>query len=157
MKPVLEITGTRDGTDVPALAAILDVIEPEGSGLAWALFYLDATSAAGVGGVVDDLSLADLKARSEAPTGIRLSWQEFRSLVVRLDQVVWGAFAGFRKGYPEPNYRTDPEFRSVELVIEAVDGGYWEVYTTDRQLLDRFLTAFPGRARFPQVQNRPAD
>jgi hypothetical protein len=141
---LIEITGSEAGCDTPQLAAILEALGPEGQQLAWSLFFLDAP------GEPDGLC-----ARSEAPSGVRVSWDELRRLADRLEAVYWGTFAAYRPEAGHPDYRSDPRFGTSDLVIEAIDGGYWEVHTSDPRLVERLVAAFPGRARLPRLTTVP--
>jgi hypothetical protein len=152
MRLALKILGSREGRDVPALSHLLDALGPEGAGMAWSVFHLTAgvMRTGPVPGGLASHALVDLQALSREPTGVRLSWPDLRALAARVEPIRWGTFAAVRDPGVVPNYRTDPGFRSSDLVLEAVDGSYWEVYTAERRLAERLAAAFPGRVRYPQ-------
>jgi hypothetical protein len=80
---------------------------------------------------------------NESPTGLILSWAQLREYAQGLKEIVNGTFIAYAEGVLVPHFHLGMDiYAPSELVIEAVDTTYWQVYARDEQLLRRIQGTF---------------
>lgn len=119
---------------MPTLADILGILEMRGGNLNWAVLSLWATGKAPGWGTVVDFE----KTVAALPNGYPLTWGELEMLAGSLDQVIDGVFIGCRDPEALHRYPSDSDlYASCDVVVEANDGTYWEIHTSDAEIVAR--------------------
>lgn len=121
------------------LKTLLDVVGDDGATLVWTVQALSVSGTLG-----DGRSVVELEEESRRPPhGLVMSWNDLTSLASRLTQVQDGVFAGCAAQDQIPAAGDDEAlYRQTEIVLEAIDSSFWNVYSSDQNLLKRFRERF---------------
>lgn len=121
------------------LPSLLDTLVDEGPRLTWVVQHLSTSGDLGSGKSVLDLE----KESRTPPYGIVIAWRELVDLAHRFAQVQDGVFAGCTDPNKLPRIDAlDEPHRLCEVVLEAVDSSYWEIFARDDAILSRLRRQF---------------
>ena len=121
------------------LPRILDVFEPEGGTMTWAMFDLWI-----IGNLGGGKSVLDLEQESRTvPKGKCVAWRELRAFSEAVTQIIEGTFVGCTKSNTIPDRLTSEALQACDVVISAVDSSFWEVTVHEGHLMKRLQNTFP--------------
>jgi hypothetical protein len=144
MSGLLRIHDTADHGPLSFdLADLLEIISTEGPSMRWCILYLDE--------VVwkQDyplMALEELYAKvDDSPNGLSMSWDELVEISHAIVQTIDGTYIAYREGQVVPEYpgdRFEDLYAASEVVFQAVDSTYWEVYARNDEVLNRYKSAY---------------
>jgi len=138
MKQTIRIADKDDRGILIGLPRLLDILEPEGSQLSWAMFDLWIT------GLSEGESVFDLEQKSrKVPKGICVSWRELQKFAETVTQVIEGVFVGCGYSDAIPDRADSDAVRECNVVIRAIDSSFWEITVDQDRLMRRLQDAFP--------------
>ena len=119
------------------LITILEFIG--GRSLWWSMLHLWATSKES-----SELDVLDLEEKTKDQFGYRLEWDKLLGIVNQLAQVNECTIVGVDspESLPNRSLSLDDLRDFCEVVIEAVDSTYWEIYVKDEVLYQRLVKQF---------------
>ena len=114
------------------LKNLLEVIKPYVKSLSWAIYELDVlVKQGGIPGYSELIKKID-----NAKSGYAISWEDVNSLADKVDQTINLILVACDNADSFIPYTNTTKWkRSYDVVIEIVDGDYWEVYTSDEKLV----------------------
>jgi hypothetical protein len=112
------------------LLQLLNAVTESGPTLDWVLQELTLTGNLRGRWTVQRLETAS----REPPYGLRLSWAETLGIAEMITQVQEGVVIGLRAGSEPPSLGVEARTGAAEVVLEAVDSSYWEVYAKDNRV-----------------------
>jgi hypothetical protein len=111
---------------------LLDNITPFVKDYKWAIYELDASVKDG--GFPNYLEL--INKIDQVETGYCISWCELKSLASKLDQVINLTLVACDTNSYFGKYENSHKWRErYSIVIEILDGEYWEVYSSNEELI----------------------
>ena len=120
MNGVTVTDATPDGRFLAtSLYKILMLLEGKGKHLLWKVSNVDS-----VGSGAGEL-------RRLSAEGKPVDWATLKELSLTIEQVIEGDFEGFEKDVVQPY-----------VVVKAVDGGAYDIYSDDREVLKRYKEHF---------------
>ena len=120
MNGVTVTDATSDGRFLAmSLYDVLTLLEGKGEHLLWKVSNVDS-----VGGGAGEL-------RRLSAEGKFVNWTTLKELSSTVEQVIEGDFEGFEKDVIQPY-----------VVVRAVDGGAYDIYSDDREVLERYEEHF---------------
>jgi hypothetical protein len=124
--------------DVPGpaieLVQLLDLLPPQARSFTWSILELEGRAK---GVFRDGRTMLELeRAANESTAGLILTWEQLREYAQGLKEVISGTFVAYAAGTAIPPFQPGMDiYGPSELVIEAVDTNYWQLYARDEQLL----------------------
>ena len=121
------------------MADLLSIVGRGGERLTWIIWDLAISGFLEGGKAVQELE----QESAAAPHGIIATWTELWSLASQLTQVRDGLFGGCSNpsGFPQIGDE-NALFDTCEIVLQAVDAGWWEVRVRDDALVRKLQEAF---------------
>lgn len=121
------------------LSNLLNLLGSEGERLVWVVQDLTVSGRLSEGRSVEDLEIESRR----PPHGIVMGWHALIRLAAELTQVQDGIFAGCRDLSSVPQIDEQVQLYSVsEVVLQATDSSYWQVYARNETKLKEFQRAF---------------
>lgn len=82
-------------------------------------------------------------------SGFSMSWAEIRKLGLIVRQAIDCILIGDRNESHLKRYDTEEERdANCEIVLELIDGGFWEIHAKDPAVIARIVKHFEGNDRF---------
>lgn len=133
----IRISDTKDGKCIPFLE-ILENIK-DGNELNWAALWLDVTPQKNEGHYIIDLE----KKINESENGLFFSFEDLKKLSVKFFQEIELTVIGSRLRENLHRYKEDRNmYEMCDVVIEMIDGGFWEVFSSNRNLISQLNKQF---------------
>lgn len=123
------------------LEDILSVITDIGEGYSWVMFEINAS----LNEWVEKPDYNDLDNWvNESSDGMELSWDELVKLAPIFHQIIDTIIVAYKDENHKPiiGKGTVALMETSEIVLELVDSTFWEIYTKDAKILDRFKKKF---------------
>lgn len=115
------------------LSDILNEI-PNGNLMNWSILFMDALVSLD-NGEAKHLFGDDV---NESEKGLNISWKDLQKLAEQLFEDLEMLIIGGHELERLHRYKTDREmYESCDVVIEMIDTGYWELFSSDAQLIER--------------------
>lgn len=111
----------------------------DGDQFHWSILNLYCTGHLGEGKSIPVFE--DLIEKSEK--GFILSWEDLNTLAIKFNQVIDIVLLGCLNEDLIKRYDTDEEmYEACDIVIVMFDSSYWEVFTKDKSLIERWAKKF---------------
>ena len=133
----LSISDKKNGKCIP-LIEILDSIK-DGEQLNWQLLWLDVTPCPNDAEYI--VKLQETINKSE--DGLPISFGSLKNLGLKFFQEIDLTVIGFQLDENLRRYKEDKEmYEKCDVVIEMIDGGFWEVISQDETLLSNLQAKY---------------
>lgn len=120
------------------LSDILEEIE-NGNLYTWSILFLDATGNLGEN---KSMPLFEDYIR-ESEKGFFIDWDDLKILAKKFTQVIDIDLLGCKNIDLIKRYKSDREmYETCDIVIQMIDSSYWEIFSINNNLIDKFSTKF---------------
>lgn len=110
-----------------------------GSKLNWALLWLDVMPKREYGEYIIDLE----PKINKSPNGLSCSWDFLLELAPKFYQEIDLLMIGSKSIQNLHRYKDAQEmYETCDLVVQMIDGGFWEIFSSDPQLIAKLKTQF---------------
>ena len=80
---------------------------------------------------------------NDSENGLLINWNDLEILSRKFQQIIWITIIGSRDKELFRYYQNDKEmYETCDIVIEMIDGGYWEVFSKDTSLINGLVAKF---------------
>ncbi len=135
----LHILNPRSGLEKINLSDILDEIK-NGDNYYWSILDLDASGDLGEGKSIPEFE----NKISKSERGFFIKWDELVQLSKKFDRIISICIIGSKDENLLRFYDDDRQMDEMcDIVIEMIDGWFWEVFSIDEQLIQRLASKFP--------------
>jgi hypothetical protein len=134
----IRILDNKNGVVSVKLPDILDE-KLNGDSLYWSILFLEASGHLG-----ENKSILEFcKQINKSQNGLILQWSELKSLAYKFFQVIDIIILGCKDSNLLHRYDDDQEmYESCDIFIEMFDSWFWQVFSKDKQLIDRLASKF---------------
>lgn len=134
----IRILDEDDGYIYVTLYDILEEIR-DGDLLLWSILFLWATGDLGDGKSIVDFE----KEISALENGLYISWEDLNTLSKKFDQIIDVIIIGSKNKDVLHRYKDNHEmYDTCDIVVQMIDSSYWEVFSQDKDLIDRLAAKF---------------
>lgn len=148
MEVLMKSQGIRisDATDNVVSVTLIDILEEiqKGNEFNWSILFLWAIGHLGMGKSVPGNSIPvfeDLIRKSLK--GFFINWDDLLTLTKKFQQIIDLTLIGCRDKNLLKRYEDDKEmYETCDIVIQMIDGCFWEVFSNDYELINRLATKF---------------
>jgi hypothetical protein len=138
MEKKILIQDADDYNLIVSLDMLLNDLELIGNKYVWSILYLEAFGDLGISKSYDDIDRA-----IESPYGYCLCWDELRNLAKKFDQVINLILIAAETKKDVSLYKDKEKLCNYyPIVIEILDGDYWEVYAMDENIIKTFQAQY---------------
>ncbi len=107
--------------------------------LHWSILHFNASGRLGEGKSISVFT----KQINESEKGMFIEWDVLNTLSHKLFEVIDLLIIGCKDINLLKRYKNDQEmYETCDIIIEMIDSGYWEVFSKDKQLIDRLASKF---------------
>lgn len=105
----------------------------------WSILFLYAS-----GNLGDGNSIVEFENKiNGSESGLLISWQDLHILSHKFFQVIDILIIGSKNESLLHKYTSDHEmYETCNIVVQMIDGSYWEAFSHDRTLIDRLAASF---------------
>lgn len=129
------------------LPAILNEVE-NGSQFYWSILFLEVIGKLGKGISVPIFQEQILHSEK----GLLIKWDDLKSLSNKFEQLIDITLIGCKDMQLIQRYEDDQEaFETCDIVIQMIDGGFWEIFSKDTGFINRL------GSRFQEVEHVQSD
>lgn len=148
----LRISDIKDGKCIP-LSEVLENV-PYANQLNWALLWCDVTPIKEEGKPIIELQ----KKINESKDGFPCTFESLVDLSKRVFQEIEMLIIGCRIKNNLHRYEEDQKmYETCDIVIEMIDGGFWEIFSKDINWIDRLAKKYKAIEFLrPDFQKRPS-
>jgi hypothetical protein len=120
------------------LSDILEEIQ-NGDSFFWSILDLDASGHLGEGKSIPVFC----KQIIESEKGLFIQWDELTSLAKKFFEIVDITIIGCKDKNLLHRYKDNQEmYETCDIVIELISSSFWQVFSKDKQLIDRLASKF---------------
>lgn len=113
--------------------------EIDGNAYHWSILEIEAWGSLGEGQTYEELE----KEVNDSENGLLINWNDLEILSRKFQQIIWITIIGSRDKELLRYYQNDKEmYETCDIVIEMIDGGYWEVFSKDTSLINGLAAKF---------------
>ena len=111
-----------------------------GDSFKWSILNLEGM------GKMEGMSIQTLeKEIDDSPNGLLLNWVALNELMTKLPQIIDMVLIGSKAELDLKRYASDQEmYEACDIVIVMFDSSYWEVFSKEESLIQRFASKFKG-------------
>lgn len=135
-----------------------DILEkiPGGDSYYWSILCLDA-----MGDLGEDRSLTVFEEQiNSSEEGLFITWKDLNSLASKFHQIIEILLIGcknknfldrYKNSAVLKEYEIPTEMlKSCEIVIQKIDGWFWEIFSKDEKLIKKLITKF-SKTKFLEI------
>lgn len=142
----LRISDIKDGKCISLSEVLLDIPYP--NQLNWLLLWLDVTPIKKEGKPIIELE----KKVNESENGFSCTLESLMELSRKIFQEIEVLIIGSRIKENLHRYKEDQTmYETCDIVIEMIDGGFWEIFSKDINLIDRLMKKYKEVEFLPQT------
>jgi len=134
----IRILDQRDHVISVNLRHILKEIT-NGKKLNWAILYIDVILKPN-----SDIPIVQLEKQiNHSQNGYEINWKNLTQFAEKIHQEIDITIIGFKNKENMHRYKEDREmYETCDIVIEIIDGGFWEVFSKDKDLILKLKEKF---------------
>jgi hypothetical protein len=143
MEILMKVKGIRilDKINRVVCVELPDILKEiqNGNFLHWSILYLYASGHLGEGKSIPTF----IEQINESKRGFFINWKDLNSLANKLYEVIDILIIGCRDEKLLTRYQNDKQmYETCDIVIEMIDSGYWEIFSKNENLINRFARKF---------------
>lgn len=134
----VRISDSKESVLSVRLSDVLEEIS-EGKNLHWSILFLD-----GILNQNQGLTLLEIENKiNHSKNGLPIQWAELWELSDKFSQIFEVVILGSTNPEFLHRYSSDQEmYNTCDIVIELIDCAFWEVYSRDKSLMEKFRIKF---------------